>query len=303
MKPAELLFGLYPVLPTPFGADENIDEAGFRAVIRNNLEAGVEGLMFPGFASEFHKLRNGERLELAQALLEETSGDVSTAAVLSVPDHSTRVAQESAEKYVEMGADCINILPPFFMSPPQAQIVQHLSSVMGAIANTPVIVQLAPAQTGSSLSVEDFKDLQQRHPNFVGIKVESVPPGPVVSKIKEHLPEVKCLVGYAGIHMMDALDRGAHGVQPGASFTALYRHIFQLLAAGETVTADLFHSRMLSYLSYWMTSPELIVQVEKRIGFLRGLHATDVCRRPGRPLDEWESRSAGRFIAEFSPYL
>ena len=51
--------------------------------------AGVHGVMFPGFASEYHKLTDDERDRLTAILLDRArTGD--TATVISIPDHATR---------------------------------------------------------------------------------------------------------------------------------------------------------------------------------------------------------------------
>jgi dihydrodipicolinate synthase/N-acetylneuraminate lyase len=56
-----LVRGVSPVLEVPFTPDGSIDAEGFRRVVRYVLSTGVTSMMFPGFASEFHKLSEDER--------------------------------------------------------------------------------------------------------------------------------------------------------------------------------------------------------------------------------------------------
>jgi 4-hydroxy-tetrahydrodipicolinate synthase len=52
-----------------------------------------------------------------------------------------------------------------------------------------------------------------------------------------------------------------------------------------------------------MQSIELIIQAEKSISHRRGFIATNVCRRPYRPLDEKEEAMITRFLQEFDNLL
>jgi 4-hydroxy-tetrahydrodipicolinate synthase len=283
--------GLIPVLETPFQLNGDIDVEGFVSVIDHQLAASVDGLMFPGFASEFLKLSDAERDELESALLSKTAG-TSVLGIVSVPDHSTELATRRVERAVALGADAINVLPPYLLGPSPAQIVAHLDILLDAAGVVPVVIQLAPALTGAALRVTDLQAIAARHDNFAAVKVESVPPGPTVTA----LAPIPSVVGYAGLQLIDALRRGAVGVQPGSSFPELYRAILDAWNEGDEARAERLHERLVPYLAYWMQHPELIVQVEKTISMRRGWIQSDYCRRPGRALDSVELATVDRFI-------
>ena len=46
------LAGVFPVLPTPFDIEGQVDEAGLRRLVRYLLHCGVDGMTYPGVASE-----------------------------------------------------------------------------------------------------------------------------------------------------------------------------------------------------------------------------------------------------------
>jgi len=135
------------------------------------------------------------------------------------------------------------------------------------------------------------------------VKVESIPPGRVISELAAANPPLPALVGYAGVQLPDALRRGVAGVQPGSSFPEIYVAIWRAWAAGETNEALELHRRLLPYTSYWMQSVELIVQAEKTILARRGIIATDRCRKPGWTLDRDELEMVDRFLNEFGYLL
>lgn len=297
----ELLRGVCPVLEVPFRPDESLDLESFERVVRHVASTGVSAVMFPGFASEFHKLTGDERRELRDVLLERTRDDRGLGAIISVPDHATRGAVAEAQAAVEAGADAINLLPPYFLGPPPATVRTHIEAVLAAVAPVPVVLQYAPAQTGTALSAVTIADLAEKHPNLALVKVESTPPGTLIAALAA--VGMPSMVGYGGVQLPDALRRGAVGVQPGCSFTELYVQVWDLWIDGKQAEALDLHTRMLPYLSYWMQGIELIIAAEKLISSRRGLVAHDTCRAPAHHLDAEEIAMVDRFLAEFAAVL
>jgi dihydrodipicolinate synthase/N-acetylneuraminate lyase len=294
--------GVCPVLEVPFTAAGEVDHDGFVRVTEHVMRTGVGAVMFPGFASEFPKLDDDERGRLT-ALLLRAGHAHDVPVVVSVPDHATVVAIRRAREAVDAGAAAINILPPYLFSPSPQQVRRHVEAVLDAAAGTPVVLQYAPAQTGTALDTATISGFAEHHGAGLQVKVEAVPPGPVVSALSALRRPVGCLIGYAGVQLPDALRRGAVGVQPGCSFVEVYVEIWRLWHAGRTGDAEALHRRLLPYIAYWMQHVELIVQAEKTISRRRGLIADDHCRVPGRPLDGRESADVDRFLEEFADLL
>lgn len=295
--------GVCPVLETPFLADGEIDEQGFASVLDHLIATGVKSVMFPGFASEYLKLDESERGALTSLLLQRTRSLPDFLPVISISDHAAKVAERRALRAVEMGAKCINILPPHLLSPSATAVQEHILTVARAIAPIPVIIQYAPAQTGTALNAPTLAALAAAAPNIRQVKVESSPPGALISALKAQRPSLSAVVGYGGVQLIDALQRGAVGVQPGCSFVELYLEVWRLWEAGERDQASTLHGRMLPYLSYWMQGVELIVAAEKRVSQLRGLISTDTCRSPHHQLDHEELAMIDRFLDEFDALL
>jgi 4-hydroxy-tetrahydrodipicolinate synthase len=298
-----LVRGVSPVLEVPFTRDGAVDVEGFRRVVRYVLGTGVTSVMFPGFASEYHKLSESERATLTEVLLAETRDNPRVAAIIAVQDHATRLAAQRAQQAVEAGADLINLLPPHFLSPSRSAIGDHIRAVLAAVDPTPVVLQYAPTETGTSLDAADLLAIARDHHNLRFVKVESSPPGPLIAQLAAAEPALPSLEGYAGVQLPDAARRGAIGTQPGCSFTEIYVEIWRRFAAGDDAGAWDLHRRLLPYISYWMLDIELIIAAEKLISVRRGLFASAYCRAPRRELDQEEIRTIDRFLAEFADYL
>lgn len=294
--------GVLPVLAVPFAGDGAIDLDGFDTMCAHVLDAGIDGALLFGLASEFYKLADAERVELRSRFLVAAARREGLVPTVSVTSHATWLAVAEARAAVADGAGAINLLPPYFLGPSPADLVGHLEAVLSAV-DVPVVVQYAPAQTGTALSVDVLRALSREHPNLTTVKVESQPPGRFVAELAAGEPRLAGIVGYAGLHLPDALRRGAVGVQPGCSFIELYVELWGHHLAGRKEALEDLHRQMLPYLSTWMESVELIIQVEKTILFRRGLIASDFCRRPGWQLDAEESAMIDRFLSEFDKRL
>jgi dihydrodipicolinate synthase/N-acetylneuraminate lyase len=175
--------------------------------------------------------------------------------------------------------------------------------VLDAVAPAPVIVQIAPGLTGTSLEVVDLKALAAKHPNLALVKVEAQPSGRMITALAQPPRPLRSTVGYAGIAMMDALTRGAVGVQPGCSFVEVYQEIWAHWESGELEAAEDLHRRLLPFISYWMQNVELIVAAEKVISQERGWIAHSRCRAPAWRLDKSERRQITRFLDTFGSML
>lgn len=298
-----LVRGVSPVLEVPFTAEGEVDYDGFGRVVRYVLGTGVTSVMFPGFASEFHKLSEDERRRLTEILLSTTRERDDVAAVIAVQDHATQLAARRARESVTAGADLINLLPPHFLSPSRGSLEQHVRAVLTAIDPVPMVLQYAPAETGTSLDANLLRTIATDHPNLRLVKVESSPPGPLIAELAEGTPALASVEGYAGVQLPDAVRRGAVGTQPGCSLTELYVEIWRRLTTGDGEDGVDLHRRLLPYISYWMLDTERIIAAEKLISVRRGLFASPYCREPAHRLDAEEIRMVDRLLAEFADLL
>ncbi len=71
---SKILAGAFPVLPTPFRDDGSIDEADFLSIIDFALESNVDGVVYPGVASEVDTLSPQERKRQVELLAQRIGG-------------------------------------------------------------------------------------------------------------------------------------------------------------------------------------------------------------------------------------
>lgn len=276
------LTGVCPIPAVPFTSAEDVDIDSFIAGVADIHNAGAGAVMFPGFASEFHKL-HADEVKLLRTELLRYAADAGLAVIHAVQDHATRLAVRTAREAMDAGAVGINLLPPYFLGPAPGQVIDHVGAVCTALDGAELTMQYAPGFTGSTLTPTDIIEIAARHPNLTAVKVEVASPGPVLRQFAA--AGLATTVGAAGLHMVEAFEAGAIGVQPGSGFVRLYVHIWDLLVAGNIAAAREAHRSLLPAIGRWMDSVEHILAADKAVLMRRGIFVDGRVRRPGRDLD------------------
>jgi 4-hydroxy-tetrahydrodipicolinate synthase len=287
--------GACPVISAIFHADGTLDIDGFRAVAAMLVASGAASTMVFGVATENAKLTDDERDAMLTALV-EVRGSAPMAIVATVADHSTELAVRRLQRWQDMGADVINILPSRFLDPPKDQASAHLSALL-RVSELPVILQYLP-QAGASLPLDDLVDLHIDHPRLVQIKVEEIPAAPAVRLVGERSGgRLTALVGWGGLEWLEAAAAGAVGVQPGCSLTEIYVHAQEHLDRGDRLAFEAVFEPLRAPLQTWLRHVEVLIAIEKHLLMRRGLIAADRCRHPSATLKSGDYAAAEQALA------
>ena len=222
--------------------------------------------------------------------------------ILSVTDHATEIAEKRAAQFAEMGADCLMMLPPFFLKPGAGWLYQHMKAIAKAAPNTPIMAQYAPEQTGVAIGPDVFKRLGEECPNIIYYKIECKPAGPYITNlIGITSPETtKIFVGNAGFQLIEAMDRGAIGAMPGCSMYDVYLDIYNHYVDGDRAGAIELHNKILPMLNHIRQNVEQIISFEKRILKRRGVIGSDYCRQPSYDTDPYFDKLFDEFYDEMA---
>jgi len=292
------LKGVIPILPSPFTDDgAEIDLASLRSVIDAVIAEGAHGVALLGVASEFYKVDDAERRLMIETTVDHVAGRVPV--VANITRHSTELAVRDARHAEEAGADAVMIVPPSFIPPGNAAILEHIHAVADSV-KLPVVIQYAPNVTGVSIPVATFLDIERQRGGELYIKAESVPPGPMISAIAEQTDgRMGVFIGNGGVQTYDALERGAVGLMPGAAMVAPYLAIYEAFVRGDKAAAFRLFNDFLPVLNHTAQAAELFVQFEKTVLKARGIFRNDVCRKPNAVPDE----AMGRMLLRYSEYM
>ena len=291
--------GICPIIAAPFTATGAVDEDSLRNEVKTLAQGGCGAVTLFGIAGEYYKLTDAERYRMAEITAESCRAADGTA-IFSVTDHATEVAVEQAKRFEAMGADCLMLLPPFFLKPGADALYAHMKAIANAV-QIPVMAQYAPEQTGVAIAPEMFRRLGEECPNVVYYKIECKPAGPYISKLLEITDNrAKICVGNAGFQLPEAFDRGAIGAMPGASMYDVYLDFYRRYTSGDRAGAIEIHNRLLPMLNHIRQNVEQIISFEKRILCRRGIIATDYCRRPTFKSDAYFDRLFDEFYADMA---
>ena len=152
-----MLKGIVPIIATTFAADESIDYASFRRELQYMKKAGCQGATLFGIAGEYYKLTDAECEKLIDVTVDECKR-LNLPSVISCTPHSTAAAVARAKRIEAAGADCMMMLPPFFLKPAGKELMDHIRAVTRAV-KIPVMLQYAPEQTGVGIPPEQLAAL------------------------------------------------------------------------------------------------------------------------------------------------
>jgi dihydrodipicolinate synthase len=172
MQPSANAFkphGIIPAVITPLTPEGKFNEKAMRKFINHLIAGGIHGLFIVGTTGEPYGFTPEEKRFIWQVSMDETKGRVPVYA--GVNGITTREAVEVAKVAEECHVDAISVLTPMFISPSQAQLVDHYKNIAKS-TKLPVLLYNNPPKTGVSLSVDSVAKLAEVD-NIVGIKDSS----------------------------------------------------------------------------------------------------------------------------------
>ncbi len=291
--------GICPIIATPFFENGDVDYESLDNLVKTLITGGCHAVTLFGIAGEYYKLSDNERKKMVETTV-RAAKEVGGKTIISVTDHATEVAVKSAKLFEEMGADCLMMLPPFFLKPGASYLYEHMKAIGNAV-NIPVMAQYAPEQTGVAIAPNVFVKLQEECPNIMYYKIECKPAGPYVTSLMNLTDgNMKIFVGNAGFQFIECSDRGAIGAMPGCSMYDVYLDIYNKYTSGDRAGAIEAHNQLLPMLNHIRQNVEQIISFEKRILMRRGIIKTDYCRKPSYHTDEYFDKLFDEFYSDMS---
>lgn len=288
------LFGVVPIIPTPFTETEDIDEEALRSLVDFALAGGIGAACLPAYASEFYKLTDDEKLRVVKVAVEHAAGRLKIVAQSNHP--SLKVAIRLAQANVEAGADVISLAVPRIFSLPESSLKAYLSEFLQAIPHTPVLIQdFNPG--GSSISVSFIQELMAENPNFKYLKLEEPLCAPKFESIIQATDgKIGLFEGWGGLYMLELVPIGIRGVMPGLAVSDILQRVFTLRKTGEDAKAfDLFE-KIMPQIFFSLQNMELFHYAEKELLMARGVLPNSIARKAAYIPDP----SSVRYIRELN---
>ena len=173
--------GCGTALVTPFRQDLSLDEATLRALVRRQIEAGINFLVPCGTTGESPTLTRAEHLRVVEITLEEAKGKVPVLA--GAGGYNTREVIELAHEIEALGADGILSVTPYYNKPTQEGLYQHYRAI-AASTRLPIVVYSVQGRTGVNVEPATLARLAKID-NIVAVKEASGNIGQMATVLNE----------------------------------------------------------------------------------------------------------------------
>lgn len=226
--------GTWTALVTPF-RDGEIDEDALRALIAEQVAAGVDGIVPCGSTGESATLSHEEHERVIRLAIEEAKGRVKVMA--GTGSNNTREACRLTRAAMDAGADGALLISPYYNKPTQAGHVEHYKAVAAAAPELPLVLYNIPGRTGMNMAPETIARLAEVK-NIVGVKEASGSVDQWLAIARLCGPDFALLSGDDGA-TLPIMALGGHGVISVITnvIPARFKAMVDAAAAGDFATA------------------------------------------------------------------
>ena len=165
-----LFEGAATALITPFEkGNQRIDEKSFRALMEEQINAGIAALVIAGTTGEASTLSETEHKNLLRIAVEQTEGRVPV--IAGCGSNDTEVMLRRSRNAAEVGCQGLLLVTPYYNKATPAGLIRSFSLVAEKV-KLPIILYHVPARTGLTVPIPVFAELAKRD-NIVAVKEAS----------------------------------------------------------------------------------------------------------------------------------
>jgi 4-hydroxy-tetrahydrodipicolinate synthase len=158
--------GTYTAIVTPF-KNGKIDEAALERLIKNQIKAGVDGVVPVGTTGESPTVDNDEHLHIIALTVKFAGGKIKV--IAGTGANATKEAIHLTQEAERLGADGSLQVAPYYNKPTQEGLFQHFREI-ARNTKLPILLYSIPGRCGIEIGVETVQRLAAACKNIVGIK-------------------------------------------------------------------------------------------------------------------------------------
>lgn len=161
--------GCGTALVTPFKQDGSLDESTFRALVRRQIDSGIDFLVPCGTTGESPALSLKEHIRVVAMTVEEAAGK--TPVLAGAGGYNTHDVIELAKLCADAGADGLLSVTPYYNKPTQEGLYRHYKAIAAAV-QLPIVVYSVQGRTGVNVEPATLARLAEIE-NIVAVKEAS----------------------------------------------------------------------------------------------------------------------------------
>lgn len=162
------LEGALTALVTPFTPSLDVDFVALDKLVDAQLAGGIAGLVPCGTTGEAPTLDDEEQAAVIARVVARAAKRVPV--IAGTGSNCTRTTIARSRRAVEVGADAVMIVMPYYSKPTQAGLIAHVEQVAAAVPKTPVVLYNIPGRCGVDLLADAVETICRAAPNVVAIK-------------------------------------------------------------------------------------------------------------------------------------
>jgi len=284
--------GLGTALITPFTSSGALDESALARFVDWQITEGVNFLVPCGTTGENPTLTADEHRRVVELTVKTANGRVPVLA--GAGSNSTARAVALAEEAVDLGADGILTITPYYNKPTPDGLLLHFGAQAEAMekkkSGFPMIMYNVPGRTGLNMTAETTLRMAREIPNVIGVKEASGSMEQILSILRDRKDSFLVLSG-DDAWTLPLVAVGAEGVISVAS-NEVPRLMRQMVDTRDTA----IHNRLLPLLAgnFIESNPGPAKAAMKMMGILEN----DTVRPPLAPMTDANRDRMRAILAE-----
>ena len=274
---------MWPVAPTPFHDNGEVDYDGMGRVLECMIDQKVQGICILANYSEQFLLSDDEREKLTKLCMKKIDGRVKT--IVTVSHFATDIVRPRAELAKSLGADIIMMMPPnhgSLLKGNPDQIFEQFNEI--SKVGIPIMIQDAPL-SGIELSVPLLTKMINEIEQLTCFKIESTN---AASKIRALIKNCSSRLdapfdGEESITLYADLEAGISGSMSSALLPEKIAHVIDHFWNNEKDKAEEVYNNILPLINF--ENRQCGFRATKTVMKEGGVIKSDFCRDPIKPLD------------------
>ena len=276
--------GMWPVAPTPFHDNGEVDYEGMGRVIDCMVDQKVEGICILANYSEQFLISDEEREKLTKLCMKKIDGRVKT--IVTVSHFATDIVRPRAELAKSLGADIIMMMPPYhgtLLKGNPDQIFEQFNEI--SKVGIPIMIQDAPL-SGIELSIPLLTKMINEIEQLTCFKIESTN---AASKIRALIKNCSERLdapfdGEESITLYADLEAGISGSMSSALLPEKIAPVIDHFWNNEKDKAEEIYNNILPLINF--ENRQCGFRATKTVMKNGGVIKSDFCRDPIKPLDQ-----------------
>ena len=276
-------YGMWPVAPTPFHENGEVDYEGMERVIDCMVDQKVEGICILANYSEQFLLSDDEREKLTKLCMKKIDGRVKT--IVTVSHFATDIVRPRAELAKSLGADIIMMMPPYhgaLLKGNSDQIFDQFNEI--SKVGIPIMIQDAPL-SGIELTVPLLTKMINEIEQLTCFKIESAH---AASKIRALIKNCSSRLdapfdGEESITLYADLEAGISGSMSSALLPEKIAPVIDHFWNDQKEKAEEIYNNILPLINF--ENRQCGFRATKTVMKEGGVIKSDFCRDPIKPLD------------------